>query len=76
MIIYTSRTCAECPKVKYFLNKWGVKYEERDIHVPEYAEEASKLAIQVPIVVNGDDFVAGSYIDKIRQLVNVAETAS
>lgn len=69
MIVYTSKVCGPCRTLKHLLTKWNTPYEERDINVPKYAEEASKLGLQVPIVVEGDDVVVGFNIDRIKQLL-------
>ena len=60
LIIYTVRTCATCARAVHELTEEGVEFEERDIRKdPAWFEEASKLAISVPILVRGDRIDVG-----------------
>lgn len=52
LVIYTVATCGTCARAVRELNADGVAFEERDIRKnPQWFEEASKLAVTVPILI-------------------------
>jgi len=52
LVIYTVATCATCARAVSELKADGVEFEERDIRKnPRWFEEASRLAVTVPILV-------------------------
>jgi len=54
LIVYTVATCATCARAVRDLREEGTEFEERDIRKNEqWFEEASRLAISVPILVRG-----------------------
>lgn len=71
--IYTSPTCAYCPKTKKFLDKLGVKYEERNVEDREYAEEAYKLSgvTTVPIISYDNQVIIGPQFGLLAKLAQI-----
>ena len=60
LIIYTLRTCPTCERARRDLTAEGVDFEERCIDDnAQWFEEASQLAVTVPIVVRGDKVEVG-----------------
>jgi glutaredoxin len=52
LIIYTVPGCGTCARAVRELTEDGVAFEERDIHKnDQWYEEASKLAVSVPILI-------------------------
>lgn len=51
--IYTRTTCAPCRTVKYYLQKRGVAFLEKNIDEPEHAAEFARVADfpMVPLVL-------------------------
>ena len=50
--VYSAVWCSFCHAAKEYLNKLGVKYEERDVEKdPKFAEEAVKKSGQMGIPV-------------------------
>ena len=55
LIMYTLRTCPTCERARADLTADGVAFEERVIDDnSQWFEQASRLAITVPILVRGD----------------------
>lgn len=69
-VIYTSATCAYCPMVKKYLDRFNVDYEERDIEVGNNHKESIEAsgAFTVPVVVSGDRVVVGYQPLKLRSI--------
>ena len=60
LIIYTVATCATCARAVRELTEEAVQFEERDIRKnAQWFEEASRLAISVPILVRGERIEIG-----------------
>jgi glutaredoxin len=60
LIMYTLRTCPTCERARRDLTAEGVDFEERCIDDNgQWFEEASQLAITVPIIVRGDKVEVG-----------------
>ena len=60
LIMYTLRTCPTCERARSDLTAEGVAFEERVIDDNDtWFEEASRLAITVPILVRGDTVEVG-----------------
>lgn len=66
VVIYTTRTCPDCSRLKSWLKQAGVAYEERDLSDPEIMEEAkARYGVRVaPITVIGDRFTYGTFADR------------
>ncbi len=60
LIIYTLRTCPTCDHARRDLAQEGVEFEERMIDDdPRWFDEASSLAVTVPILVRGEKIEVG-----------------
>lgn len=60
LVMYTMRTCPTCERARRDLTADGVEFEERDIDTnPQWLEEASGMAVTVPILVRGDKIDVG-----------------
>ncbi|OGO49957.1 MAG: hypothetical protein A2148_07575 [Chloroflexi bacterium RBG_16_68_14] len=60
LILYTLRTCPTCERARRDLAAEGVHFEERVIDDnAQWFEEASRLALTVPILVRGDSVEVG-----------------
>ena len=60
LIMYTLRTCPTCEHARRDLTAEGVDFEERVIDDnSQWLEEASRLALTVPILVRGDTVEVG-----------------
>ncbi|MCH7811662.1 MAG: glutaredoxin family protein [Chloroflexi bacterium] len=60
LIMYTLRTCPTCKRARSDLTAEGVEFEERAIDDnPRWFDEASLLALTVPILVRGDKVEVG-----------------
>lgn len=52
VIVYSATWCAFCHAAKEYLDKLGVKYEDRDVESdPQYAQEAMQKSSQTGIPV-------------------------
>lgn len=72
--VYTRTTCAPCKTVKYWLNKKGIAFTEKNVDEnPEFAQEAfSKSGFTaVPVTVVGDKVIAGMNLSLISQALMV-----
>lgn len=60
-VIYTSKTCAQCPVVKHWFAARNIEFEERDVENDKYLEEAVTAAgcKILPTTVWGDNVVLG-----------------
>jgi len=69
-VVYTSKTCAYCPMVKQYLDRFDVDYEERDIEVGNNHKDSIEAsgAFTVPVVVAGDRVVVGYQPGKLRSI--------
>jgi len=67
--IYTRSTCAPCKTVKYFLQKKGVAYAEKNIDDPEYAAEFARVSDypMVPLVLVGETKIQGLNLGLLSQ---------
>lgn len=71
MTVFTQNACAPCKKLKYLLDKRGIKYEEKPLE--EHMEEVlSKGFMAAPVVQIGERWFSGadtstvfSYLDTI-----------
>lgn len=62
VIIYTAVWCAFCHAAKEYLDKLGVKYEDRDVEKkPEYAQESVMKSHQmgIPVIDIGGTIIVG-----------------
>lgn len=62
VIVYSAGWCAFCHAAKQYLDKIGVKYEERDVESrPEYATEAVTKSGQmgIPVLDIDGDIIIG-----------------
>lgn len=56
IVIYTRDSCSPCRNVKWFLNKRGFEFEEKNIDEPDNFNEFAKIAdtMMVPLIIVGD----------------------
>ncbi len=60
LVMYTLRTCPTCERARKDLTAEGVEFEERVIDDnPQWFDEASSMALTVPILVRGDKIEVG-----------------
>ncbi len=60
VIIYTLASCPTCRRAKEDLAAAGVAFEERDVNAdPRWYEEATALAVSVPVIVWPDRVEVG-----------------
>ena len=60
LVMYTLRTCPTCDRARSDLTAERVDFEERVIDDDtQWFEEASRLALTVPILVRGDTVEVG-----------------
>lgn len=59
--VYTRTTCAPCRTVKYYLQKRGVVFTEKNIDDPDNQAEFARLGTfsMVPLVVVGEHKIQG-----------------
>jgi glutaredoxin len=71
--IFTRTTCAPCKTVKYFLQKKGVAFVEKNVDEPENAAEFAKVSDfpMVPLVLVGDQKVQGMNLSLLSNLLMV-----
>ncbi|NBU34693.1 glutaredoxin family protein [bacterium] len=71
--VFTRTTCAPCKTVKYFIEKKGFSFIEKNIDDPEYAKEFSHFADMpmVPLVLIGDQKVQGLNLARLNDLLMV-----
>lgn len=74
--VYTRTTCAPCKTVKWYLEKKGVPFEEKNIddkdNFNEYVEESKKSGHtnMVPLVVFGDAHISGLNMPALAKCVD------
>ena len=70
-IIYTTPTCAYCPRVKKFLTDNLIEYVERDASDPEIGKEAFALsgAYTVPVTLIKDKVIVGWNYAKLKEAI-------
>ncbi|MEX1255305.1 MAG: glutaredoxin domain-containing protein [Dehalococcoidia bacterium] len=60
LVIYTVPGCNTCARAVQEMTDEGIEFEERDIHKnAQWLEEASRLAVTVPILVRGNRIEVG-----------------
>ncbi len=60
VVIYTLASCPTCARAKADLAAEGVEFEERDVNLnPRWYEEATELAVSVPVIVWPDRVEVG-----------------
>jgi glutaredoxin len=60
LIMYSLRTCPTCERARADLSAEGIEFEERVIDDnSEWFDEASRLALTVPILVRGEEVEVG-----------------
>lgn len=71
--IYTRSTCAPCKTVKYFLQKRGIAFTEKNIDEPVNAAEFDRVASfpMVPLVVVGDQHIQGLNLSLLSKALMV-----
>jgi glutaredoxin len=71
--IYTRTTCAPCKTVKFFLQKKGIAFTEKNIDEPSHAEEFNKVADfpMVPLVIVGEQKVQGLNLSLLSKLLTL-----
>lgn len=78
--VYTTPICVQCTATKREITKAGGTYEEIDLSAPEQAElleefRAGGGAIQMPIVVSGQNQWQGFRPDLIKYVMKNKEIA-
>jgi len=74
--IYSQPTCLDCIKVKAYLDKKGVHYEDINVKGNKKAmdEMARKYGIRItPLIVIGDRVMIGFNVPKLEKLLSSAE---
>lgn len=71
--IYTRPTCGPCRTVKYFLQKKGILYTEKNVDDPDNMAEFTKFttAMQLPFTLIGANSVSGANIPLLSKLLMV-----
>jgi glutaredoxin-like protein NrdH len=71
--IYSQPTCPDCNRVKAYLDKKGVPYQDINVHKDKKAMEemARRYGIRVtPVVVIGDRVMVGFNVPKIDKFLS------
>ena len=57
VVVWSKPSCVQCSAVKRTLAKYGVEYDEKDLSLPEHAEQLEQFRdagfIQAPVVTIG-----------------------
>ncbi|PBB06053.1 MULTISPECIES: glutaredoxin family protein [Salimicrobium] len=71
IVLYTSRPCGQCDKVRDMLDSWEVTYEERMLSEdPGYLKTLQEAGIYgTPVTFIGDDRVLGVQENKLKKKV-------
>jgi glutaredoxin-like YruB-family protein len=72
--VYSTSTCPWCDKVKDFLKKHKIKFEESDVGIDvnaarEMIEKTGQMA--VPIVEINGEFVIGYDEERLKELLHI-----
>jgi len=61
--LYTTPTCPDCRQLKLWFDQLGITYQERDLSLPEVADEAkARTGVRVaPITVVGTKVYYGTH---------------
>jgi glutaredoxin-like protein NrdH len=71
VVIYSRVTCSPCASAKKLMDRWGIKYEVKDVDLDKGAAEelATKYGYtMVPVIVSGDVVIAGNIPQEIAKL--------
>ena len=74
VIVYSLPVCPWCIKVKEFLKKNKIEFEEKDIsNNKKYTEEMIKKSGQrsVPVIEINGKIIVGSNEDKLKEALNI-----
>jgi len=73
VIVYSSKWCIWCIKLKAFLKSKNIAFEEKDVDYPPYLEELSALTGQnkIPAVIADDKYVVGFEVEKLKSILNI-----
>lgn len=66
--IYSHESCPSCDKAKKYLEDKGTDFDEKNIK-EKIEEDDGPQAMEVPLICNGEDCVAGFNPDKIDKLL-------
>ena len=74
VIVYSTPTCPWCKKVKEFLKKYNVEFEEKDVadneaNKKEMIKKSEQMSVPV-IDVNGE-IVLGYNTEKLKELLKL-----
>ena len=71
--VFTRTTCAPCKTVKYFLQKKGIVFTEKNIDEPENADAFAELSDfpMVPLVIVGDKKIQGLNLSLLSNMLMV-----
>lgn len=70
--VYWRPGCSSCLRLKEFMEKSGVQYEEINLIAhPERSEKIDRLGVKSPCVVVGEEFVPGLDLAGIAKLINI-----
>ncbi len=80
VILYTTPTCPDCRQLKTWMERAGIRYQERDLADPKIMEEAKvRYGVRVaPITVIGDWFAYGIFAEqkpRIEEALDLHEEA-
>jgi len=60
LIMYSIPGCGTCARARREMTEEGIEFEERDINTnSQWFEEAARIAVTVPIFVEGDRIEIG-----------------
>lgn len=73
--VYTTTWCRDCHRAKWYLNEWGVEYEEIDIEkTPGAAQQVMDWANGrrvVPTILVGDRVLINPLVNELAGAVGV-----
>lgn len=71
IVVYTSKNCIYCHKVKDYLKERGVDYQERSIDNPEYRDELISVSGQmaVPVVNARGEIIVGFSKKRMDEII-------
>ncbi len=73
VIVYSADWCPWCHKVMDFLKENNVKFEERNVDNPEYANEVVEKSKQsgIPVTDIDGQIIIGFNVPKLKELLKL-----
>ena len=73
VIVYSADWCPWCHKVMDFLKENNVKFEERNVDNPEYANEVVEKSKQsgIPVTDIDGQIIIGFNVPKLKELLKI-----